>query len=109
MLLLSAAATLVLCTLVAAAGLPPWIAAPFALAAAALLPASARRRRLPRVAVACASLVLACWYLPARLSPARPGGVATLAGQNARLLVRAEDDGDIHPTYTAVTAAVLAR
>lgn len=42
------------------------------------------------------------------VSPHR-GGVADLAGQEARLLVRAEDDGDAHPTYTAAIVAAQAR
>ncbi len=109
MLLLSAATAFVLAVAIAIAGLPPWLAAPVASVIAALLPASRSRGRLLHTAAALATVAFAGWYLPARLGTAPSGEVAALAGQQSRLLVRADDDGDRHPTYTAVTATVLAR
>jgi ComEC/Rec2-related protein len=109
MLLLSAAAAFVVAVMVAAVGLPPWSAAPLAVTVAALLPAVGRRRRLSRVAVALGAVGFACWSIPARLTAPPQGAIAALAGQQMRLLVQAEEDGDSHPTYTAVTASALAQ
>ncbi|HLZ71120.1 MAG TPA: ComEC/Rec2 family competence protein [Dehalococcoidia bacterium] len=109
MTLLSAALAFLAVDLLAVAGGPPWLAVLIAAPAAWLLPARQRRGRLGHLALALGVVAFAIWYLPPRVAPARVGAVASLAGRQVRLLVRAEGDGDPHPAYDAVTAQVLAR